>query len=447
MIEAILMAVHRPDALSMIMIFLVLTIGLCVALFSRRYLDGDHQYQNFFLRLMLLIFFVCVMVSANQLWIIFLACIINHYLLVRLMIHKTAWRAALNGGLIAARVFALNAGCLALGFILLRLATGSSEVSVINTSGVHSSFITLGLIAILMAAMMQSAIWPFHRWLISSMNAPTPVSAMMHAGLINGGGFMLVRFAPLILQQPMLLQFIFVVGLLTATLGTLWKLMQSDVKRLLACSTVGQMGFMFMQCGLGLFPLALAHLVWHGFFKARLLLQSASVVKEERYELNRPPRWDTFLLALLCGFIGSLVFGELSHKSWFSGDTTLVLMVVALIVCTQFALPLLSDHAWRRFPLVLPFIMLVGGLYGASVELIVWAMAPMHVMQPQPLHFIYGIGIVCLVSFWLLGFCFIPYQRQKHLPSSVLKAYVRALNASQAYPSTVTAHRGEYRYE
>jgi len=131
--------------------------------------------------------------------------------------------------------------------------------------------------------MTQSAIWPFHTWLISSLNSPTPVSAIMHAGLINGGGFLLTRFAGLFVQSTGMLQVIFFLGLLTALIGTLWKLMQHDIKRMLACSTMGQMGFMIAQCGLGLFPAAIAHLCWHGLFKAYLFLSSGSAAHEKEW--------------------------------------------------------------------------------------------------------------------------------------------------------------------
>ena len=108
----------------------------------------------------------------------------------------------------------------------------------------------------------------------------------MHAGLINGGGFLLARFAPMLAIQPPILNLIFIAGITTALLGTLWKLMQSDVKRMLACSTMGQMGFMIAQCGLGLFPAAVAHLSWHGLFKAYLFLSTGSAAKEKRLDLD-----------------------------------------------------------------------------------------------------------------------------------------------------------------
>lgn len=447
MISDLLAGMPRFDPLSTIMVLLVLVTGLTVGLFSRRYLAGDDQYKPFFVRFTLLIISLCLMVSTNEVWVLWGACVFNLYLLVRLMIHKASWSAALNSGLIAARVFALHACLLGLGFLFFVLETGSSHISVINQSSVQSNFMLLALVFILIAAMMQSAIWPFQRWLISSMNAPTPVSAIMHAGLVNGGGFLLIRFAPLYLQHPVLLECLFAIGLLTATLGTLWKLMQSDVKRMLACSTMGQMGFMFLQCGLGLFPAALAHLMWHAFFKAKLLLQSASVVKETRYDLNHAIRWHEFLFALICGFVGSLVFGALTHKSWLAGDTTLVLLLVAGMVCTQFALPLLKDRPWRGLPLALVLMVAVGGVYGASVEIIAWAMQSMGVMQPQPLHAVHVLGILVLIGFWLLGFYVRSSQDKAHYPAPLLKAYVAALNASQAHSSTITAHRSEYRYE
>ncbi len=229
-------------------------------------------------------------------------------LLVSLMIHKSNWKAAQASGRMAAKNLYIQYASNGYGFFLFYLVTGESSISGVIQKNAHSTTMIVALVCILLSAMMQSAQWPFHKWLISSLNSPTPVSAMMHAGLINGGGFLLIRFAPLYLQQPFLLNAMFIIGLITAIFGTLWKLMQSDVKRMLACSTMGQMGFMFLQCGLGLFPAAIAPSHLHGMFKAYLFLASGQAAQEKRFDLGYPPKPLRFIVALMCGFAGSLVF-------------------------------------------------------------------------------------------------------------------------------------------
>jgi hypothetical protein len=109
------------------------------------------------------------------------------------------------------------------------------------------------------------------------MEAPTPVSALMHAGIINGGGVLLLHFAPLIVQSPLALLNLVVVGTLTAALGMLAMWAQTNVKRTLAWSTVGQMGFMMVQIGLAAFPAAILHLVGHGCYKAWAFLRTGDL--------------------------------------------------------------------------------------------------------------------------------------------------------------------------
>ena len=434
------------DALAIVMIALVTFIGLCVGSFASRYLKGDTNYRIFFIQLGLLIISVAVMVSADHLALLFAAWCISNVLLVRLMVHKNGWKAAKASGVLATKNYALGAACMASAFSMLYTATGQTSIEAIVQSPALSGLMMLASLVLLVAAMTQSAVWPFHRWLTSSLNSPTPVSAMMHAGLVNGGGFLLARFAPLYLSHSMLLTAIFMIGLASALTGTLWKLMQSDVKRMLACSTMGQMGFMLAQCGLGLFPAAVAHLVWHGMFKAYLFLASGGAAQEKRLDLGYPPTTAAFLCALVCGAAGSVGFAYALGEAWFAADTTLVLMVVALLAGSQFALPLLRSQTLKSLPLALMATMLMGLIYGGSVHLVTWAMEPMGLMQPQPLNGFHTLGIVVLVSAWVAMLFLRGSAKTGHTPTWMLKGYVAALNASQPHAATITAHRNHYQY-
>lgn len=436
-----------PDRLSITMMALVAFIGLCVGSFAYRYLKGDTQYRQFFIRLVALIGSVMFMVSADHLLLLLVTWCLSNALLVRLMIYKTSWKAAKAAGLLATKNFVWGAICVASAFVLFYTETGETSIQAIIHQTTLSTNTLLALGLLLIGAMTQSAIWPFHRWLLSSLNSPTPVSAIMHAGLINGGGFLLVRFAPLYLQSPALLTFLVVIGFGTALLGTLWKLMQPDVKRMLACSTMGQMGFMFVQCGLGLFPAAVAHLVWHGLFKAYLFLSSGSAAKEKRVDQGYPPSPVAFICALLCGLTGSFSFAVSSGKTWAGGDTTLVLIVLAFLTASQFALPMLQSKPLRRLPLALIGTALFGIVYGGSVQLIAWFMAPMELMQPQPLNGVHMAGILGLTLAWLSRLFLRTPEKAASSPDWMLKGYVTALNASQPHPDTITTHRNQYQYQ
>jgi NAD(P)H-quinone oxidoreductase subunit 5 len=443
-----LITVFIFDTLTTIMIALVAFIGCIVGMYASRYMQGDKRYFAFFGLLSLLIVSVMLMVAFDQLILLLIWWGISNFLLVRLMIHKPQWKAAKNSGWLAARVFAIGFFFLACGFMLLYVTTRQSSIqSILHSFDPNNPLSTLALVFILLAAMSQSAIWPFHRWLLSSLNSPTPVSAIMHAGLVNGGGFLLARFAPLYFLNPKLLTIIFIIGIVTALIGTLWKLIQNDVKRMLACSTMAQMGFMFAQCGLGLFPAAVAHLVWHGLFKANLFLASPGAGIEKRLTTEYPSRFISVILALLCGALGAGIFSMVNHQFGLVPDTTFVLLGVWFIAVTQFALTSLIYPSWEKILITVLLTSFISALYGLSVRMMESIFASTHLMHPQPLNAFYLIGLMGLLIIWLIMLFKDKLINQNHLPRVLLMLYVKALNASQPHPTTITTNRNQYRYE
>lgn len=438
--------VFNLDPLAMILIALVGFIGINVASFAARYMVGDQHYRRFFVKLAVMIAAVGVMVAADHLLLLLAAWAVANALLVSLMVHKRCWPAARASGLLAARTLVIGFAAIAAAFALFYGATGQATISGIIAVNSTSPMVAAALVLLLVGAMTQSALWPFHRWLTSSLNSPSPVSAIMHAGLVNGGGFLLARFAPLYLEQPRLLGVIFTIGLGSALLGTLFKLLQNDVKRMLACSTMGQMGFMIAQCGLGLFPAAIAHLVWHGCFKAYLFLASGGAAQEKRLDLHYPPSLAAFAAALACGTIGSAAFALATGKPWLANDTSAILVILAGIAGTQFALPLVRERILRSIPLALIATAAIGAAYGFSVGLVETIMAPLSIMQPQPLNPLYIAGLALLIMAWL-GMLFLRSSGDpRQIPEWVLRLYVRALNASQPHPATITSHRNHYAF-
>jgi NAD(P)H-quinone oxidoreductase subunit 5 len=126
--------------------------------------------------------------------------------------------------------------------------------------------------------MLKSAQFPFHSWLPDTLETPTPVSALMHAGIINAGGFLIVRLSPLVTQSTGALNTLALLGAFTALFASVIMMTQTSIKKSLAWSTVAQMGFMMLQCGLGAFALAMMHIVAHSLYKAHAFLSSGSVV-------------------------------------------------------------------------------------------------------------------------------------------------------------------------
>lgn len=428
------------------MLLLVGFIGVSIGSFAFRYMKGDLRYSLFFVDLTLLIISIGIVVSSDDLSILFGGWCLSNFLLVKLMIHKSNWRAAKNSGLFTAKNYLFGGVCIGTGLILLNYATGEFSIKAIVHTPSLNPTILLALTFLLIGAMTQSAIWPFHRWLISSLNSPTPVSALMHAGLVNGGGFLLARFAPLYLKSPYLLNLIFIIGISTALTGTLWKLIQNDVKRMLACSTMGQMGFMLAQCGLGLFPSAVAHLVTHGMFKAYLFLASGSAAVEKRYDSSYSTKVHHFFLSLMCGFLGSYWFSLASGEKWNFVDTRLVLLIIAFLYATQSALQIFSLRVRFRIPLAVILTSIMSLVYGGGIRFITAALEPMEIMQPQPLNVFHVCAVILLVLSWLLVFFLKNGVRIPLSQQSIIKGYVRVLNASQPYKETVTTHRSQYKY-
>ncbi|MGE3920522.1 MAG: proton-conducting transporter membrane subunit [Gammaproteobacteria bacterium] len=260
------MMLFNANTLSLLLTTMILFISFIIHQFSLRYMNGDKKYRSYFFNLSAITLSAISMALADNLVLFWFSWTISNLILVSLIIHKAQWRAAYNSGVLAFKTLLLGSLFLLTAIFILYTFTGSLSIQkiVYNDTVLSPLIISFALALIILSAMTQSAIWPFHRWLLSSLNSPTPVSALMHAGLVNGGGFLIVKFSPLMITQIDLLTVLFILGALTALLGTVWKLLQWNIKSMLACSTMAQMGFMIMQCGLGLFSAAIAHLCWHG---------------------------------------------------------------------------------------------------------------------------------------------------------------------------------------
>lgn len=150
-----------------------------------------------------------------------------------------------------------------------------------------SATLQTAAICLVLAVILRSALFPIHGWLIQVMEAPTPVSALLHAGVVNLGGYLLIRFAPLLDAAPAARWLLVAFGLGTALLAGYVMLTRISIKVRLAWSTVAQMGFMLLECGLGLYTLAALHLIGHSLYKAHTFLSASSVVRDTRLQMMR----------------------------------------------------------------------------------------------------------------------------------------------------------------
>lgn len=285
------------DSLTALMALAVSAISLLVHLYAVRYMREDPAYTRFFVLLDGINATIMLMVLAGDLLTLLLAWHAIGVILYFLLNHDTRREAANRYAfwtlithrigdlplMAAAALLYSSYGTLSIPALFEAIAANPDRVGAL---GLPVSD-TVGLL-ILLAAFAKSAQFPFHTWLPYTMEGPTPVSALMHAGIVNAGGFLINRFAPVFAHTDSVLQIALLVGLTTTLMGSVLMLMQSDIKRALGYSTMGQMGYMVMECGVGAFSLAIFHLIAHGIFKATLFLDSGSLIGRARKDSNIP---------------------------------------------------------------------------------------------------------------------------------------------------------------
>lgn len=432
------------DSLAKISTALIMFISAVVLAYSLSYLRGDRKKIQFLLLISLVTVLLIATFSSDNIFAFCSLWTASNFILVLLMIHKSSWRQSVESGMMAFTNFAIGSLFLFAAAIILNIQTGQTSIAAINSKqDISENTLLITTSLILIAALTQSAIYPFHRWLISSLNSPTPASAIMHAGLVNGGGILLARFAPLFFKIPDMMTLIFVVGIFSAIVGTLWKLLQSNVKAMLACSTMSQMGFMIAQCGMGLFPAAIAHLFWHGMFKSYLFLSSPGSWNEKRLNLPKRPRFKSLALASVCGVVGAIIFAKINKFEISNLDTTLVLVSVCFIAATQIALIANEKSSIKSFLSSLVLASFTSAIYASSVVFVERIAAP-ETFKPQPFNIYHLIGTSLLLIMWLAHL----FLRSSSITKSkfFLKNYVRLLNASQPKPTTITSNRNQYNY-
>ena len=280
----------RTDVVSVTMLLLVTFIGWIVVRYARTYLDGEERQTDFTVWLLATLVAVSTLVQSGNLLQFVLAWVGTSLCLHRLLLfyptRLSAQRAA-HKKFVTARV---GDAALIAAAVMLVAAYGTSQISsilVMARLGEGGGWASGAAVLLALAAVLKSAQFPTHGWLAEVMETPTPVSALLHAGVINGGGFLLIRFADVMVLSPLVLAVLAGIGGFTALFGGVVMLTQPTVKVSLAWSTVAQMGFMILQCGLALFPLALLHIVAHSLYKAHAFLSAGGAV--ERIAATRRP--------------------------------------------------------------------------------------------------------------------------------------------------------------
>jgi NAD(P)H-quinone oxidoreductase subunit 5 len=442
------------DGMTVLLWVVVTFFSGIVHSFSRRYMAGSAHGARFFATVLGFTGAVMGLVAADHL-ALFAACWLAMGLLMAELIGLVGgWEAAQAAARVARRSFLASSALLAVALGTIWWATGATTVSGAATSVGALGWPGWALVAgaLLLAAMLQSALIPFHGWLLASMTAPTPASALMHAGFVNAGGILLLRFAPVVTADIGFMLLIVAVGATSAIGGKLLKSVQPDAKGTLGCSTVGQMGFMIVQAGLGFFAAAITHLVLHGCYKAYQFLGVGTRVEQTGPTeaaaggIGVPGVAVTLLTGLAGGGLFALVTGKggglfaVLTGTGTSLDSGLLLALLVTVTVLHAAygvarrgeLPTLVRYG--GVPLVaLPAIAVYALVYNAIAGLLAGLPAVTSPTPLTPAHWLLAAAFLLVYVVVATG----AHQRSRWL-------YVRLVNASQPPTGTlVTAPGGD----
>jgi NAD(P)H-quinone oxidoreductase subunit 5 len=319
-----------------IMLGLILFITLILIRFCKHYMQGEPRVNYFWRWLLLTITAVLVVVMSNHLALFWLGWVaISLALHKLLMFYPERPRAVLaaHKKFIVARV---AESLLLIAFGILWFIHNSLYITDItafyNTTTLPLSFAEqVAAFLIAFAALIKCAQLPIHGWLIKVVEVPTPVSALLHAGVINLGGFLLILFAPLFIQASAAQWLILIVAGLTTVISALIMTTRISVKVRLAWSTSAQMGLMLVECALGLFELALLHLVTHSTYKAFAFLNSGNGVNEDLIRRHIPKQSPTCFAWLTGALISIIIVGAAWVISSYQGAVSIWLLLASAL--------------------------------------------------------------------------------------------------------------------
>src|SRR5579864_4220913 len=281
---------HAPfgfylDRLSTVMVLVVTGVGFLIHIYSVGYMAHEGGYYRFFAYLNLFMFFMLTLVLANNYLLMFVGWEgvgLASYLLIGFFFHKDSAADAGKKAFIVNRIG--DFGFL-LGMFLLIGMFGSLNFEAVfgplktYSPELHWGILTATALLLMVGATGKSAQVPLYVWLPDAMEGPTPVSALIHAAtMVTAGVYMIARSSPIFSRAPHALEIVALVGAITAIFAATMGMAQTDIKRVLAYSTISQLGYMFLACGVAAYAAGIFHLMTHAFFKALLFLGAGSVI-------------------------------------------------------------------------------------------------------------------------------------------------------------------------
>lgn len=336
---AVMNDVVQLDIVSGAMSVLVATLAVIVVRYSRSYLAGERELDRYSRSLLLTIASVSVVVTSNHLAVLMVAWFATDVGLHQLL---TFYRTRRQAIIVAHKKFLLSRladACFVTSLVFIGSEVGSLRIDVLNayarTQGELSPTLHVATVLLVFGVILKTAQLPFHGWMLQVMEAPTPVSALLHAGVVNIGGFVMIRLSPLMAHASIAQTILVCVGLFTTIVASLVMTTRPAIKGVLAWSTIGQMGFMLVQCGLGVWHLALLHLLAHSLYKAHTFLSSGSVVLHWRAaHILHNPRvrlWHFLASAIVVAMAVAPLYVEIGPPmAQLSGTTRSLALVLGL---------------------------------------------------------------------------------------------------------------------
>ncbi len=319
------------DPLSSVMILVVTGVGFLIHVYSIGYMHGDPYYSRFFAYLNLFIFSMLILVLANNYLLMFVGWELVglcSYLLIGFWFEK---KSAADAGKKAFIVNRIGDFGFLIGIFTLFALFGSVQFHEVFSKGATAApaMITFACLWLFCGAVGKSAQVPLHVWLPDAMEGPTPVSALIHAAtMVTAGVYMVARSLPLYSLSETALTVVAITGTVTAVFAATMALAQYDIKRVLAYSTISQLGYMFMALGVGAFSAGIFHLMTHAFFKALLFLCAGSVMHAMHNEIDfrkmgglKEPLKQTYVRFLIGGLA---IAGIVPFAGFFSKDAILL---------------------------------------------------------------------------------------------------------------------------
>ncbi len=410
-----------------------------VSSYAGNYLKGFRFHSRFMILCLGFTLSVMLLVMSNHIALVLFSWLIMGIFMSQLIGIDKNWGEAREASRFTQKYFLTGSFFLTAGLLLLSFTADKFTISELSlvVSELPLYILIPSALCIIAAAIVQSAIYPFHRWLLSAMTAPTPASALMHAGFVNGAGILLAMFATLLVASDTL-TILFVIGGFTAIIAQFTKLLQVNIKQKLACSTIAQMGFMIMQCGLGFFNAAVVHLILHGFYKAYLFLSSGEEIAQTKpqkpVQLKIKPLQAA--VVLLFGGLGAYLFATWTGKGM-SMDSGLFLTLIVAITVGQATYNIVKEQSLSVLQKIIvpPLLFIAGiGVYSLLYNGVTVLMSDMPMIaQPMPLTW---VQIIFGVTF-LIGFFIMKLGIYKKLPW----LYVKLMNISQPYKKTVLMYQ------